>query len=406
MEDKLWEAIENLIQKLYTKRQMSGISNSIGGLFDTCSQEFLSKRIREIVKSCVSNASWVGLTSAIPGAGAAINATALAGVTWGMYADINSVLNISFSENFLKSVSSGICANIASSLAVAGVSMIPGVGSVISALGGIVNNRVALYSSAFVYVSALSSMVTKGNLSENSFKSQIQPINRVRREYPKVGIVGHTKHGMTSLCNITYSWSLAGVDSKVEYVDFHSYENTIQGIRDLDGIILVVSAEEGPMPQTFDILRESSLYQVDLIAAYISKSTKIKDEEMLELIEYDIQDLANRFDYQNFPIVRGDSLSAKYKLDHNVRDKWGDAYLHLLRIVNNWEIGNPILNNDGSEFDNTMDLIFREYGQEGFDYAHRYLAYTLGEIDREELNRNVRLSLSTTYRIQQLVNDI
>ncbi|MCQ2233613.1 MAG: GTP-binding protein [Paludibacteraceae bacterium] len=406
MEEKLWEAIDNLIEKLYMKREMAGISKSIGGLFDTCSQEFLSKRICEIVKRCVSNASWVGLTSAIPGAGSAINATALAGVTWGMYADINSALNISFSENFLKSVSSGICANIASSLAVAGASMIPGVGSVISALGGIVNNRVALYSSAFVYISALSSMVTKGNLSESSFESQIQPIKRVKREYPIVGIVGHTKHGMTSLSKITYSWSLAGVDSKVKYEDFHSYEKTIQGIRDLDGIILVVSAEDGVMPQTYDIMREASLNQVDVIAAYISKSSKIKDEEMLELAEFDIQELGNRFDYQNIPIVRGDSLSAYYKLNHNVKDKWVDAYLHLLRIVNNWEIGNPILDNDGSAFDNTMDLIFREYGQEGFDYAHRYFAYTLGEIDREELNRNVRLSISTTYRIQKLVNDI
>lgn len=48
MEEKLWEAIDNLIEKLYMKREMAGISKSIGGLFDTCSQEFLSKRICEI----------------------------------------------------------------------------------------------------------------------------------------------------------------------------------------------------------------------------------------------------------------------------------------------------------------------------------------------------------------------
>ena len=337
MEEILWETIDNLLKKLIQKKAMSGISKEIGDLFDNCSQEYLSAKIRKTISESVSNASWAGLTSCIPGVGPTINVVATAGITCGMYADINSILGISFSDNFLKSVSSGICAKLASTIAVAGVSCIPGIGSVVAACGGIITNRVALYSSAYVYIQALTAMIDKGEISENAFDYSNCLNNNNSDCCYQVGIVGHHNHGKTTLYSLTQNWILDGVESNVVYCDFESFYDAQKAMSDIDGIILVVDACEGPMPQTRELLINALQNNVSIIAVYLSKCSICEDESE-ELVEMEISSMLEDFGVYNIPILYGDTLEAETGFNHDCSNQWTAAYLNLLRIVNNWEM--------------------------------------------------------------------
>lgn len=170
MEDKLFEAISKLIHKLFIKKALSPVSRQVGSVFDNASEGYMSRKVLDIVKSSVSDASWAGLTDAIPGVGTTINVGALAAITWKMYYDINDALGISFSENILKSVASGIGSNLAAYGVNTALSYVPIIGNIMSAVGGIITNRTALYSSALVYVNFLSLMADSGDYSEENLR--------------------------------------------------------------------------------------------------------------------------------------------------------------------------------------------------------------------------------------------
>ena len=88
-------------------------------------------------------------------------------------------------------------------------------------------------------------------------------------------------------------------------------KNMITGAAQVDGAILVVSAPDGPMPQTREHLLLARQVGVPAIVVYLNKTDMVDDEELLELVEEEIRDLLakNEFD-RNAPIIRGSARKA------------------------------------------------------------------------------------------------
>ncbi len=172
MEEKLLFAIGELIGKMARKNMLKPVTSSIGTVFEESTEDWISGKVQNVVKSAVSNASLVGLGSGflnlIPAVGTTINVAALAGITWKMYYDINQCLGISFSENTCKSIASGVASNlggtVAGSATTALLGAIPFFGAFISAFGNAIVNRSVLYASAIIYVNILSNWADTGNL--------------------------------------------------------------------------------------------------------------------------------------------------------------------------------------------------------------------------------------------------
>ena len=150
--------------------------------FDNVADKLLPNQIVETIKFHSKGAAISGVASGwIPGAGG----LALVGVTasfiWGMYIKINNYLGISFSENLVKSIGSGIATNLASyavaSIAVSTVlSLIPGLGSVgASAIVGTTSYALTL-ASGYVYIKLLASLSKIENVNEGTLKSKAKEI--------------------------------------------------------------------------------------------------------------------------------------------------------------------------------------------------------------------------------------
>ncbi len=89
-------------------------------------------------------------------------------------------------------------------------------------------------------------------------------------------------------------------------------KNMITGAAQMDGAILVVSAADGPMPQTKEHVLLARQVGVPALVVFMNKVDLVDDEELLELVEMEIRDLLNKYDFDgdNVPIVRGSALPA------------------------------------------------------------------------------------------------
>src|SRR5437588_1286455 len=89
-------------------------------------------------------------------------------------------------------------------------------------------------------------------------------------------------------------------------------KNMITGAAQMDGAILVVSAPDGPMPQTKEHILLARQVQVPSIVVYLNKVDMMDDEELLELVELEVRDLLNKYEFpgDDTPIVRGSALKA------------------------------------------------------------------------------------------------
>lgn len=87
-------------------------------------------------------------------------------------------------------------------------------------------------------------------------------------------------------------------------------KNMITGAAQMDGAILVVSAADGPMPQTREHILLARQVGVKYIVVYLNKTDMVDDPELLELVEMDVRDLLNEYDFpgDEIPIVKGSSL--------------------------------------------------------------------------------------------------
>ena len=169
------------------------------------------------------------------------------------------------------------------------------------------------------------------------------------KPHVNVGTIGHVDHGKTTLtaaltkvCAETWGGELKAFDqidnapeerergitiatSHVEYespsrhyahVDCPGHadyvKNMITGAAQMDGAILVVSAADGPMPQTREHILLSRQVGVPYILVYMNKADMVDDEELLELVEMEIRELLSDYEFpgDDTPIIIGSALKA------------------------------------------------------------------------------------------------
>ena len=89
-------------------------------------------------------------------------------------------------------------------------------------------------------------------------------------------------------------------------------KNMITGAAQVDGAILVVSAADGPMPQTREHVLLARQVGVPAIAVFLNKVDQVDDDELLDLVEMEVRELLNEYDFpgDDVPVVKGSALAA------------------------------------------------------------------------------------------------
>ena len=120
-------------------------------------------------------------------------------------------------------------------------------------------------------------------------------------------------------------------------------KNMITGAAQMDGAILVVSAADGPMPQTREHILLSRQVGVPYIVVFLNKCDMVEDEELLELVEMEVRDLLNEYEFpgDDTPIIRGSALKAL----EDPQSPWGDKILELFEQVDAY-IPEPVRDTD------------------------------------------------------------
>ncbi len=164
------------------------------------------------------------------------------------------------------------------------------------------------------------------------------------KPHVNVGTIGHVDHGKTTLTAAITKYygefqaydaidgapeekargitiSTAHVEYETEgrhyaHVDCPGHadyvKNMITGAAQMDGGILVVSAADGPMPQTREHILLARQVGVPALVVYMNKVDQVDDEELLELVEMEVRELLSAYDFpgEDIPVVRGSALAA------------------------------------------------------------------------------------------------
>ena len=111
-------------------------------------------------------------------------------------------------------------------------------------------------------------------------------------------------------------------------------KNMITGAAQMDGAILVVSAADGPMPQTREHILLARQVGVPKIVVFLNKEDQVDDPELIELVEMEVRDLLSEYDFDgdNTPIVVGSALKALDDPD----GEWGDKIDNLMKEVDEY----------------------------------------------------------------------
>ena len=170
-----------------------------------------------------------------------------------------------------------------------------------------------------------------------------------KKPHVNVGTIGHVDHGKTTLtAAITFTQAAKGlakakdyadiakggtvrVDSKivtiaVSHVEYESekrhyahvdcpghadfIKNMITGAAQMDGAILVVSAADGPMPQTKEHVLLARQVNVPALVVFLNKCDLVDDSELLDLVELEVRELLNKYEFpgDDAPVIRGSAL--------------------------------------------------------------------------------------------------
>ncbi|MCC5898215.1 MAG: elongation factor Tu [Phormidium sp. BM_Day4_Bin.17] len=197
------------------------------------------------------------------------------------------------------------------------------------------------------------------------------------KPHVNIGTIGHVDHGKTTLtAAITATLAVTGQAKARKYADIDAapeekergitintahveYETTqrhyahvdcpghadyvknmITGAAQMDGGILVVSAADGPMPQTREHILLARQVGVPSLVVFLNKQDQVDDEELLELVELEVRELLSEYDFpgDDIPIVTGSALKAIEALEANPtvaagEDEWVDKILKLMEEV-------------------------------------------------------------------------
>ena len=119
-------------------------------------------------------------------------------------------------------------------------------------------------------------------------------------------------------------------------------KNMVTGAAQMDGAILVVAATDGPMPQTREHILLGRQVGIPRIVVFLNKVDMVDDEELLELVDMEVRDLLNFYEYDgdNGPVISGSALGAL-----NGEEKWVNTVMELMDAVDSW-IEEPVRDMD------------------------------------------------------------
>jgi elongation factor Tu len=203
------------------------------------------------------------------------------------------------------------------------------------------------------------------------------------KPHVNIGTIGHVDHGKTTLtAAITKVLEMAGqahytaydeidnapeerergITINIRHVEYETdarhyahvdcpghrdyIKNMITGAAQMDGAILVVSAPDGPMPQTREHILLARQVEVPAMVVYMNKTDQMDDEELLELVEMELAELLESYGFDpETPIIRGSALVA---LESDSKDPNAPEYesIHeLMKAVDEW-IPTPVRDTD------------------------------------------------------------
>ena len=190
------------------------------------------------------------------------------------------------------------------------------------------------------------------------------------KPHVNIGTIGHVDHGKTTLtAAITKVLALRGQAQEQEYGDIDNapeerargitinirhveYEtdarhyahvdcpghrdyikNMITGAAQMDGAILVVSAPDGPMPQTREHVLLAKQVEVPAMVVYLNKTDQMDDEELIELVEMELSELLEGYDFDpDTPIIKGSALAAQ---ESDSSDPEAPEYASIVELMDN-----------------------------------------------------------------------
>jgi elongation factor Tu len=195
------------------------------------------------------------------------------------------------------------------------------------------------------------------------------------KPHVNVGTIGHVDHGKTTLtAAITKVLALRGkakftsydqidnapeerargITIAIRHVEYETdnrhyahvdcpghadyIKNMITGAAQMDGAILVVSAPDGPMPQTREHILLARQVQVPAMVVYLNKVDMMDDEELLELVELELRELLSKYDFpgDDIPIVRGSALQALQSTSQDINAPEYKSILDLMAAVDSY----------------------------------------------------------------------
>ena len=221
----------------------------------------------------------------------------------------------------------------------------------------------------------VSSKKLRTNLLNNSLRrNKTMAKAKFERNKPhvNVGTIGHVDHGKTTLTaaitktlHTRYGFGAAvdfdkidkapeererGITISTSHVEYETpnrhyahvdcpghadyVKNMITGAAQMDGAILVCSAADGPMPQTREHILLSRQVGVPYIVVFLNKCDMVDDEELLELVEMEVRELLNEYDFpgDDTPIIRGSALKAL----EDPNSEWGDRIIELFEQIDSY----------------------------------------------------------------------
>jgi len=189
------------------------------------------------------------------------------------------------------------------------------------------------------------------------------------KPHVNIGTIGHVDHGKTTLVaaitNILSHQGLAkaksyeeidnapeekarGLTINVHHAEYETknrhyahvdcpghadyIKNMITGAAQMDGAILVVSAADGPMPQTREHVLLARQVNVPYLVVFMNKTDQVDDPELLELVELEVRELLSQYEFpgDDIPVIKGSALQALENLDDTEKTK---AILELMDAV-------------------------------------------------------------------------
>ena len=199
------------------------------------------------------------------------------------------------------------------------------------------------------------------------------------KPHVNIGTIGHVDHGKTTLTAAIsatlaiYNEELAkkfdeidsapeekarGITINTAHVEYETetrhyahvdcpghadyVKNMITGAAQMDGGILVVSAADGPMPQTREHILLAKQVGVPHLVVFLNKADQVDDEELLELVQLEVQELVENYDFpgDEIPFVSGSALLALQALEGGMKkrgeDKWVDLIFDLMDAIDGY----------------------------------------------------------------------